>query len=297
MIVVTTPTGNIGRHVVAGLLQAGERPLLIVRQPEKLDPAVREATRVVRGGHDDPAVLNEAFAEAEDLFWCVPQNHRADDVLGWYTGWARAAAAALPNSGIRRVVAVSSGGHGAANAGPISALHAMEDILDRTGVATRHLRCGTFMENFLWQVEPMTTRGGLFYPFPADLPIPMVAARDIAGAAVKWLRRPDWSDQGFEAVHGPEDLSAGRAAEILGRAIGTPLAYVEVPPEATRQSLLSIGASPAFAQAYLDMLAAVREGIYANEPRTADTTTPTTLETWAADTLKPVILAGAASSG
>jgi hypothetical protein len=41
----------------------------------------------------------------------------------------------------------------------------MEDIIDATGAATKHLRCGNFMENFLWQVERITHQGVFFYPF------------------------------------------------------------------------------------------------------------------------------------
>lgn len=36
MIVVTTPTGNIGRHVVRHLLDAGETVRVIARDPAKL---------------------------------------------------------------------------------------------------------------------------------------------------------------------------------------------------------------------------------------------------------------------
>ena len=42
MIVVTTPTGNIGRHVVRHLLDAGEALRLIVRDPSRLAPDVRD---------------------------------------------------------------------------------------------------------------------------------------------------------------------------------------------------------------------------------------------------------------
>ena len=39
-IAVTTPTGNVGRHVVTGLIRAGVRPLVLVRDPARLDPAI-----------------------------------------------------------------------------------------------------------------------------------------------------------------------------------------------------------------------------------------------------------------
>ncbi|MDA0179463.1 SDR family oxidoreductase [Solirubrobacter phytolaccae] len=36
MIAVTTPTGNVGRHVTAMLIRAGVRPRVLVRDPTKL---------------------------------------------------------------------------------------------------------------------------------------------------------------------------------------------------------------------------------------------------------------------
>ena len=45
MIVVTTPTGNIGRHVVRHLLDAGEALRLIVRDAAKLPQEVRDRVK------------------------------------------------------------------------------------------------------------------------------------------------------------------------------------------------------------------------------------------------------------
>ena len=55
-IAVTTPTGNVGRHVVAMLLRAGVRPTVLVRDPARLDPAARERV--------DAAPVDQADADA-----------------------------------------------------------------------------------------------------------------------------------------------------------------------------------------------------------------------------------------
>jgi hypothetical protein len=49
------------------------------------------------------------------------------------------------------------------------------------------------------------------------------------------------------------------------------------------------GSSEAFAQSLVDMFAEVGGGIYNAEPRTAETTTPTTFKQWCETTLKPAI--------
>jgi nucleoside-diphosphate-sugar epimerase len=100
---------------------------------------------VVQGSIDDPAVLARALTGADTLFWCVPQGNQQTDVLEYYLAFTRPLAKALKDQRVERVVAVSSGGRGRAkNAGPISALHAMEEPRryvrrDRRG----HLQRGT----------------------------------------------------------------------------------------------------------------------------------------------------------
>jgi hypothetical protein len=49
------------------------------------------------------------------------------------------------------------------------------------------------------------------------------------------------------------------------------------------------GSSEAFAQSLVDMFAEVGPGIYGAEPRTPETTTPTTFKEWCENTLKPAI--------
>jgi uncharacterized protein YbjT (DUF2867 family) len=49
MIVVTTPTGNIGSQVVKHLLAANEAVRVIVRDPAKLAPEVQGSVDVVQG--------------------------------------------------------------------------------------------------------------------------------------------------------------------------------------------------------------------------------------------------------
>jgi uncharacterized protein YbjT (DUF2867 family) len=290
-IVVTTPTGNIGRHVVRELLNAGESLRVIARYPHKLMEDIQNDTEVIQGSTDNPDVLLQALDGAEALFWCIPQSHTQDNVLDYYLQFTQAAAIALSHSQISRVVTVSSGGKGLAkNAGAISALHAMEDLLNETGVPIRHLRCGNFMENFLWQTGAIAHQQTFYYPLPGDYPIPLVATGDVAAIAVQWLIHQDWSGQEGIAVHGAEDLSMNQSAEIFSHVFGKPIRFQQASPNAYYDSLLKHGASPAFAQSLVDMFAEVASGIYQAESRTPETTTPTTLEQWTMKVLLPAIV-------
>jgi uncharacterized protein YbjT (DUF2867 family) len=290
MIVVTTPTGNIGQHVLRGLLQVNETIRVIARDPSRLMPEAAGRVEVVTGSLDDIAVLQKAFAGAEMLFWCVPQSNTQTDVREYYLDFTRPACEAIRARGVKRVVAVSSGGRGRArNAGPISALHAMEAMIEDTGVALRALRNGNFMENMLLQVEPLKHQGMFFYPLGGEVRMPTCAVRDIGATAVRLLRDRSWTGRGGVGVHGPENLSFNDMARIMTEVLGRPIRFQEVPGPGFKASLMQHGSSEAFAQSLVDMFAEIGQGIYDAEPRTHETTTPTTLRQWCEDVLRPAM--------
>jgi uncharacterized protein YbjT (DUF2867 family) len=294
-IVITTPTGNVGRHVVTQLLAAGESLRLIARYPDRLDAAIAAQTEVIQGSIDDPKVLSQALNGAESLFWCIPQSHTQDDVLAYYRNFTQALCEAINQTELPpRIVAVSSGGKGRAqNAGAISALHAMEEMLDSTGANIKYLRCGNFMENFLWQVKPIAQQGRFFYPLPADMTMPMVCTKDISMSAVKWLLDRRWSGQSGVAVQGAEDLSLDRVAEILSEVLDQPIRFQPVSAEVYYQSMLKNGCSPAFSASLVDLFAEVANGLYDAESRTVETTTTTTFKQWAQTVFQPIVNANA----
>ena len=69
MIVITTPTGDIGNKVLTNTLDSGEPVRVIVRDPSRLSAEVRDRVEAVPGSHGDAAVLDRAFAGADAVFW------------------------------------------------------------------------------------------------------------------------------------------------------------------------------------------------------------------------------------
>ncbi len=290
MLVVTTPTGQIGRHVLAQLVAAGEPVRAVARDRTRIEPGLRARVEVVEGSHDDPATLGRALDGAEAVFWCIPPDPRMSDVREYFLGFSRPLADALAGSSIRRVIFVSSGGRGLAkNAGPISATFEVEELLEGTGVHLRALRCGSFMENMLHQVEPLRRQGMFFYPIDGDIAIPTCATRDIGARAADLLRDRAWTGQAGTGVHGPADLSFNEMARVMSRVLGRPIRFQAVPGPAYKATLVEHGQSEAFAQGLVDMFREIAGGIHAADPRTPESTTPTTFEAWCGETLKPAI--------
>ena len=112
MIVITTPTGQIGRQVLGNLLDSGESFRVIVRDPAELPADVATGLDIVEGSHGDPAVVDKAFSGADAVFWLVPPDPRASSVEAAFVGFTRPAADAFRRHGVGRVVGVSALGRG-----------------------------------------------------------------------------------------------------------------------------------------------------------------------------------------
>ncbi|WP_433443896.1 NAD(P)H-binding protein [Nonomuraea sp. CA-141351] len=288
MILITTPTGQIGRQVLDNILDSAEAIRVIARDPSRLAPRVRERVEVVPGSHNDPDVLTEALAGADSVFWVVPPDPGATSVEGHCLSFTQPLCEAITSQGVQRVVGVSTLGRGVAkNAGQISAALAMDELIEKTGVSYRALEMPGFMENMLRQIEPIKSQGAFFLPMSGDRRIPACATRDIAAVAAELLLDDSWSGQGGVPILGPEDLSADDMAQIMSEVLERPVRFQQVPGEAYKATLMRHGMSEAWAQGMIDMTTEVDRGIYNTQPRTPQSTTPTSFRQWCEDVLKP----------
>lgn len=150
------------------------------------------------------------------------------------------------------------------------------------------------MENFLSDVGSIASAGTIFAPHPAQKKMPRIATCDIGGKAVEALRDIRSSGYRIVGLHGPEDLSPARAAEIIGEGIGRPVKYVEVTVDQAKQGMLKAGLPNFMVELLGEMYTGFREGrMVPAEPRTAETTTPTSLLEFARRVLKPAVDAAA----
>src|SRR6266702_9001376 len=95
-ILITTPTGNIGRRVLVELLAPEFSVRVISRDPSRLPEEIREQVEVVRGSTDETATLRRALDGVEALFWCVPtESLQETDVRSHYERFARAGSQAI----------------------------------------------------------------------------------------------------------------------------------------------------------------------------------------------------------
>ena len=292
MIVITAPTGLIGRQILENVLESGEPVRVIARDPLRIPPHLRERVEVVRGSHGDAAVVKQAFAGADAVFWLVPPNFQSDSVTAAYVDFTRPACEAFRTQGVKRVVGVSALGRGTAvagNAGLVTASLAMDDLIAATGVNYRALTLPSFMDNLLRQAEAIKNQGLFFSPIAGDRKFPTCATRDIAAVASRLLLDNAWSGQGGVAVLGPEDLSFDDMAQIMSEVLEKPVRFQPIPGAAFKARLTGFGTSGAMAQATLDMMMAKNDGLDSAEPRTSQSTSPTSFRQWCQEVLKPAV--------
>jgi len=294
MIIITTPTGAIGHQVLENILRGDEPIRVIAREPSRLPSDVRERIDVVQGSHGDAAIVNKAFAGADAVFWLVPPDPRATSVDAAYVDFTRPACAAFKNQGVKRVVGISALGRGtpaAAHAGLVTASLKMDDLIATTGVHYRAVTNPSFMDNLLRQVELIKSQGMFALPISGDLTQPSASTRDIAATAARLLLDRSWTGVASVPVLGPEDLSYNDMARIMSEVLGRPVRFQEMPGEAFKARLLQRGMSDAMAQANLDMWVAYNQGLDTAEPRTPQSTTPTSFRQWCEEVLKPRVMA------
>lgn len=298
MIVITTPTGDIGSQVLRTLLESapasGEKLRVIVRDPARLPDPVRDRVDVVAGSHGDADVVERALAGADAVFWLVPPAADASSLEDAYSGFTRAAAAAVTAHGVGHVVGVSALGRGtpvADRAGLVTATLAMDDLIASTGVAYRALANPGFMENLLREVRSIRDEGVFTGTGAADRKAPTVATRDIAAAAARLLLDRSWTGVGSVPVLGPEDLSPDDKARIMSEVLGRPVRYERQSLDDLGATLAGYGMGDAFVGGMVGMMRAKDEGLDDGVPRTPRTASPTTFRQWCEEVLTPAVRA------
>ncbi len=280
-IAVTTPTGHVGSRVVQLLVQAGVRPVVLAREPDRLDPALRDLVDVAQGDLTDQAFVTAATEGADAVLWVVPESFTAADPLADMTRLAATGAAAVTANGIARVVLISSVGaerrHGA---GLIDGLGRNEEALAATGANVLILRNGLYFTNLLTSLDEVRA-GSLTTTMPGDVPLPWVDPRDVGDIAAARLLAADWSGIEVQAVHGPADLSWAEVAATVAAAIGRDVRLQVVSDDDLRGALAGLGMSEAAVEGVVGMTAGLRDDFTPEQPRSLLTTTPTTLASWA----------------
>jgi uncharacterized protein YbjT (DUF2867 family) len=142
------------------------------------------------------------------------------------------------------------------------------------------------MENLLHQTALIRNNGTFVLAADPDAPLAAVATADVARAAAGLLADPTWRGQQGVPVRAPADRTPREMAAIIAETIGRPVAYHQATLEEYRAQYVSSGASPAVADAMVEMAEAQAAGVY---PPAAEDVPGTSFREWCETVLRPAL--------
>ena len=292
MYVVTGTTGHTGNVVARTLLGKGAKIRAIGRSADRLQALVAQGAEAFVTDLTEVSHLVKAFEGAKAAYVMLPPNLAAPDYRAFQDRVTDTITAALRSARITHVVTLSSiGADKPDRTGPVLGLRYLEQQLNHiNGLHALHLRAGYFMENTLSQVGVIQKMGISVGPLRPDLKLSMIATEDVGAVAADALLRLDFQQKNTRELQGQRDISMNEVAQIIGKAIGNPgLRYTQAPDDQVQAALIQLGMSASIARLLLEMSAALNSGyMRALEPRSAQTTTPTSYETFVAEKFKPL---------
>jgi uncharacterized protein YbjT (DUF2867 family) len=300
MYVMIGATGHTGGLAADKLLAMGAKVRVVGRDARRLERFTRKGAEGFVADVTDAGALEKAFSGATAVYAMIPPNLSAPDVPVHEERVSDALAAAITKSGVTHAVVLSSvGADKPDKTGPVVGLHNLEKKLEAiAGLDALFLRPGYFMENLLPQVNVIQSFGILGGPIRSDLPVPMIATRDIGATVAEALSKLDFTGKQTRELQGARDVTFAEISKIIGAAIGKPdLIYKQLPADQLKPALIQMGMSPSMADELLELADALNSGhMKFLEPRSSANTTRTTIETFVADTFVPAYRGRAASA-
>jgi uncharacterized protein YbjT (DUF2867 family) len=291
MYAITGATGNTGSVIVEKLLAKREKVRVIGRDAKRLERFAQKGAEAFVADEADASAFTKAFSGAKAVYAIIPPNVASPDVRAYQEKVSDDLAAAISRNGVKHAVVLSSfGADKSDKTGPVTALHHLERKLDGiAGLNALYLRAGYFMENLLPQVGVIQSFGVVAGPVRPDLPLPMIATRDIGAVAAEALLKLDFKGKDRRELQGPRDVTYNDIAKIIGAAIGKPdLKYIQMPAAQLKPALVQMGMSSNMVDLLLEMAESLNSGYMKMlEPRAPANSTPTTLEAFLAEAFVP----------
>ena len=287
MYVILGATGNTGSIIANSLLSKGRKVRVVGRDAGRLQRFVSKGAEAFTADVSDAPALAKAFRGARAAYLLLPPITSRED----QERESDAIAKAVKESGLRFAVYLSSyGAQVPEGTGPVTGLHSSEQKLNAiSDLNVLHLRAAYFMENNLAAIGMIHETGVFGHALFPDLKLPMIATRDVGDYAARRLLDLDFSGKQTRELLGERDLSMTEATAVIASGIGKPdLRYEHFPYDQIQQALMQMGMSSKKAAVYIEMFEAINAGVLAaQEPRSRENTTPTSIEKFVQDVFVP----------
>ncbi|MEV0853065.1 NmrA family NAD(P)-binding protein [Nocardia fluminea] len=252
-VAVTAAGGQLGRLVVEALLDAGERPVAIVRDPSKVADLAARGAQVRQASYDDPAALDAALAGVDRVL--LISGNEFGKRVAQHTDVLRAA----ERAGVR-LLAYTSIPRADSNPMLLAAEHrGTEEVLASAAVPTVLLRNSWYWENYASAVAN-AAESGVLYGAMAQGRVSGAARADYAEAAARVLTGEGHEGRVYE-LGGDEALTGADLAAAAAEAKGSPVRYADLAEDDYAAALRAAGLDEQYAAALADADAGIGAGL------------------------------------
>jgi (4-alkanoyl-5-oxo-2,5-dihydrofuran-3-yl)methyl phosphate reductase len=276
MILVIGATGSIGRELIP-LLVESERPLrVLVRDARKLahiDPVVER----VLGDLDRSDTLEAAMEGVECMFLLTFDTQQDRNVIS-----------AARRAGVQHLVKLSTLEASQAHLKVGRWHREREELIQSSDLDWTFLRPGMFMSNTIeWWAETVKKQAAVYFPGGKGRTAP-VDPRDVARVAACALTAAGHSGKVYE-ITGPELLSIGEMAQIIGGVLGKRVKYINVPLVAAKLQMRLSGMDAELVDALMELAKELRSDRAAQLTGTVEGVTgkpPRSFEAWCRENMR-----------
>ncbi len=202
-----------------------------------------------------------AMRDVDGAYFCYPLTQGAVEATAIF-------AQAASEHNVKQVVYMSKRQSRPHARSPATLNHWLsEQILNRSGVPTAHLRVNLFSEWMLY-AAPVIRAGRYLTPFDPESRFVPIAAVDIARVVVEILENPEAFGTKVIPITGPVEVSHIELSSTLARTLGKEIRFEQVSPDEFVK-VLGLDGDPAFAAHFKAIKVDQQEGLPAGVDKSA----------------------------
>ncbi|MFC4770559.1 NAD(P)H-binding protein [Enterococcus hermanniensis] len=172
--------GNINRNLVPQLIEAGHDVTVITSRQEGVKPLLALGAKAALGTNTDSDFLTRTF-EGSDVVYLMISSKAYSPTETSMLDLADIYSQAIRNSGVKKVINLSSVGAQTPEAGILYQYHYMEDALNAIEeVAITHIRPMGFYTNHFSELETINSENTIYEAIASDTKRAWVDPADIA---------------------------------------------------------------------------------------------------------------------
>lgn len=267
-IVVTGSLGNISKPLTVELVDKGHSVTVITSKADRQKDIEAIGAKAAIGTLEDTDFITAAFSEADVVYLMEAMGYTNFfdhnlDLLGAIDKTVDGYKLAIQNSGVKRVVHLSSvGAHTDKGNGILAFHYNAENILRQLpdDVSIKFMRPVAFYYNMFAFIRTIKTQDAIVANYGGDEKEPWVSPLDIAAAIAEEIERP-FQGRSIRYI-ASDEVSPNEVAKILGGAIGkADLKWLVISDEQSENGMIASGMNPKIAKSLVEMNASRRGGV------------------------------------